>query len=262
MSRDSTSEVGRGARAKAAGRLSRRAHERAMNRRVVTLGLVSTVAAWPSCSHAQSPPRYPPQRLTWKETPKIVILSAQDDSRVPAVREAIDFWNDELSQLGSAFRLGTTSHSLRMISTDDLRAYIATPSVATRSLLNSIREANGDVIIALSDGDGFNPFTSSLPAVRKVLVAIPSFPKNLRMLPVVARFVVSHELGHVIGLGHNDDAASLMCGDGVPCRPRFKDGVFPITTAEKAKLLEMYPPHWQPVPSRRWKEDPPAATAG
>ena len=82
------------------------------------------------------------------------------------------------------------------------------------------------------------------------------------MLPVVARFVVSHELGHVIGLGHNDDAASLMCGDGVPCRPRFKDGVFPITTAEKAKLLEMYPPHWQPVPSRRWKEDPPAATAG
>ena len=204
----------------------------------------------------------PPQRVLWKEIPKIVILSAEDDSRLPAIGEAIDFWNAELSQLGSAFRLGTTSHSLRMISTDDLRAYIATPSVATRSLLNSIREANGDVIIALSDGDGFNPFTSSLPAVRKVLVAIPSFPKNLRMLPVVARFVVSHELGHVIGLGHNDDAASLMCGDGVPCRPRFKDGVFPITTAEKAKLLEMYPPHWQPVPSRRWKEDPPAATAG
>ena len=213
-----------------------------MNRRVVTLGLVSTVAAWPSCSHAQSPPRYPPQRLTWKETPKIVILSAQDDSRVPAVREAIDFWNDELSQLGSAFRLGTTSHSLRMISTDDLRAYIATPSVATRSLLNSIREANGDVIIALSDGDGFNPFTSSLPAVRKVLVAIPSFPKNLRMLPVVARFVVSHELGHVIGLGHNDDAASLMCGDGVPCRPRFKDGVFPDHNRGESKATRNVSP--------------------
>ena len=129
MSRDSTSEAGRGARAKAAGRLGRQTHERAMNRRAVTLGLVSMVAAWPSCSHAQSPPRDSPPRLVWKEIPKIVILSTEDDSRVPAVREAIDFWNAELSQLGSAFRLGTTSHSLRTISTDDLRAYIATPRV-------------------------------------------------------------------------------------------------------------------------------------
>ena len=93
-----------------------------MNRRAVTLGLASMVAAWPSCSHAQSAPRHPPQRLVWKEIPKIVILSAEDDSRVPAVGEAIDFWNGELSQIGSAFRLGTTSHSLRAISTDDLRA--------------------------------------------------------------------------------------------------------------------------------------------
>jgi hypothetical protein len=131
-----------------------------MNRRAVTLGLVSAAAAWPSCSHAQSPLRHPLQRLVWKEIPKIVILSAEDDSRVPAIGEAIDFWNAELSQLGSAFRLGTPSHSLRMISTDDLRAYRATPRVLTPSLLNSMREANGDVIIVLSEEAGFNAFTS------------------------------------------------------------------------------------------------------
>ena len=262
MSRDSTSEAGRGARAKAAGRLSRRAHERAMNRRAVTLGLVSVVAAWPSCSHAQSAPRHAPQRVLWKEIPKIVILSAEDDSRLPAIGEAIDFWNAELSQLGSAFRLGTPAHSLRTISTDDLRAYRAKPRIVTPAVLNSIREANGDVIISLSEEDGFNAFTSPWPAARKALVAIPSFWKYSQTLPGLARNVVAHELGHVVGLDHNDDATSLMCG-GAWCHIDFPNaGFFPLISADKAKLLEMYPPHWRPVPSRRWQEDPPVATAG
>src|SRR4051812_40274016 len=232
MSRDSTSEAGRGARAKAAGRLGRRTHERAMNRRAVTLGLASMVAAWPSCSHAQSAPRHPPQRLVWKEIPKIVILSAEDDSRVPAIGEAIDFWNGELSQLGSAFRLGTTSHSLRMISTDDLRAYRATPRIVTPAVLNGMREANGDVIIVLSEETGFNAFTSRWLAVRRVLVAIPSFRKYSQTLPGLARNVVAHELGHVVGLDHNDDATSLMCG-GAWCHFDFPNaGFFPLITAD------------------------------
>jgi hypothetical protein len=33
-----------------------------------------------------------------------------------ALREAVDFWNDEFSTLGSPFRLGTIAHSLRTIS--------------------------------------------------------------------------------------------------------------------------------------------------
>ena len=139
-----------------------------MNRRTAVLGLGSIVAAWPSCSHAQSLPRQGPWGLMWKDIPKICILSAGDDFRAPAIREAVEFWNTELSRLGSAFRLGTTAHSLRTISADDLRAYGTTPRIVTPSLLNSVREANGDVIIALSDGDGFNPFTSPWPAVRKV----------------------------------------------------------------------------------------------
>ncbi len=87
----------------------------------------------------------------WKDIPTICILSAEDDFRVPAIREAVEFWNAEFSQLGSPFRLGATSHSLRTISADDLLAYRTTPRIVTPSLLNSIREANGDVIIALSD---------------------------------------------------------------------------------------------------------------
>ena len=44
-----------------------------MNRRTVVLSLGSIVAAWPSCSRAQSLPRHAPQGLTWKDIPNIVL---------------------------------------------------------------------------------------------------------------------------------------------------------------------------------------------
>lgn len=193
----------------------------------------------------------------WEEIPTIVILSAQDDFRVPAIREAVDFWNAEFAQLGSPFRLGAIVHSVRSIAASDLLALKA--GTPLPPLVNSMREANGDVIVVLSDDDGFNPFAFPRPALRKVLVAIPSLRK-LPSWPGFARNVVAHELGHAIGLGHNDDATSLMCGGTARCDLLPKDRFAPLTSVEKAKLLEMYPPSWQPKPSRRWKADPPAGT--
>ena len=46
-----------------------------------------------------------------------------------------------------------------------------------------MREANGDVIVVLSDDAGFNPFAFPWPALRKVLVAIPSL-RNIRSRPL------------------------------------------------------------------------------
>ena len=204
-----------------------------MDRRTLILGLGSIAAGFRS-SHAQS---------------------------LPSQGEAVDFWNAEFAQLGSPFRFGAIVRSFRSISAGDFVA-LKTKTLSP-SLVNSMREANADVIVVLSDDAGFNPFAFPSPALRKVLVAIPSLRKY-PFWPAAARSIAAHELGHAVGLDHNDDATSLMCGGTDRCRhSRFpNNGFAPLTSADKAKLLEMYPPNWQSNPSRRWKADPPAGAIG
>ena len=126
---------------------------------------------------------------------------------------------------------------------------------------HSIRQVIGDVIVALSDAKffNFNAFTIGLPAHQKVLVAVQSNRVYPLTLPSGARNVVAHELGHVIGLDHNDDTKALMCGGSAWCHFAYpSEGFFPLTREEEANLLEMYPPSWRADPSsRRWKADPP-----
>jgi len=60
----------------------------------------------------------------------------------------------------------------------------------------------------------------------------------------VARNVVAHELGHVLGLQHNDDHALLMCGRPASCRPFVYRSPelrwFPLSDEEKAYLKRRF----------------------
>ena len=236
-----------------------------MNRRTLICALGSLAAVLPASAYAQSLQSRVASQWPWKDIPSIVVVSSEDGSRLPAVREAVDFWNAELSKLGSPFRLGAIRHVVEMIPASDLYALRpdlnplrAKESRRSDSPVDSIRRVNGDIIVALSDAS-LNSFALRWPSHQKVLVAIQSSRTYPLTLPNGAANVIAHELGHAIGLGHNNDEGTLMCGT-VWCRLAFPDeGFFPLTKQEGTRLLEMYPPNWQPKPSRTWKGDPPSA---
>jgi hypothetical protein len=147
------------------------------------------------------------------EKPTIVVSGKEGDPRIQLVREAVDFWNKQLSDLGSGFRLGPVTFTKETIPTEELAARsdaVLTKEGALKPTA-SLMKIDGDLIVALSDGD-FVSFTGPFLSDGRRLVGIRGYHLRPLTLPNVARNVIAHELGHAIGLGHNDDPANLMCG--------------------------------------------------
>jgi hypothetical protein len=186
---------------------------------------------------------------TWTKVPNLVIVAPENDARMQVSHEAIDFWNRTFAEIGTPFRLGPVVQVAAAVPVDvlqDLSARVVGQGGPVE-FPESLQRLLGDLVMVLSEGD-FVSFAARSALSRKVIVGIRSNRLPPLALPNVARNVIAHELGHAIGLGHNDDPTKLMCGRPAPCRPSLfqsqETKFFPLTDHEEALLLKMYPPNW------------------
>jgi hypothetical protein len=152
-----------------------------------------------------------------------VLISGGGDARVPLVHAAVSHWNGILAGIGSGFRLGPVSQG-------------------------GGGGQTGAIVVVLSDGE-FVSHVNRLPGGQGAVVMIRNMNGPPTSLPNVMRNVIAHELGHAIGLGHNSNPALLMCGRPAPCRPALftsqSPHYFPLSGAERSRLLAMYPAGWK-----------------
>jgi hypothetical protein len=202
---------------------------------------------WATTAHAQF-------GVGWPHSPQITVISRGGDARLDLVDEAVSFWNRTLQDIGSGFQLGPVTRVVGPVPEEALRSLSASIIQGVRgpmSIPQVLRDLPGDLTIVLADS-AFVSFAGPFDANWRRVVGIRGTSAPPLNLPNVARNLIAHELGHAIGLGHNDDPSKLMCGRPAPCRPDIfrsdEPRFFPLTDDEKRRLLRMYPPEWKPAP--------------
>jgi len=179
---------------------------------------------------------------------RVIIVGDSADPRVAPAREAIAHWNHEFVRLGR--HIHVDSAVVRNDSIPDALLRAASGEAvfgrgpATTRLLAAVADLPADIVIALSRTDLIS-FSVPWRAGSHGVVGIRRSDIPPLSLPNTVRNVVAHELGHVLGLSHNGDATTLMCGRPASCRPaafasdsaRF----FPLTATDERRLQARWP---------------------
>ena len=140
-----------------------------VNRRIFIGGIGSAIAGLPALGR-ERPQSATPLWAAWRKIPSIVAMSDEDDARLPAVYEAVGFWNAVLLNLGSGFRLGHVSHIAEAIPQNSAFNWWN----VRFDLPARIAKVTGDIVVVLSDGSP--SYATSYPAgpeqSQRVLVVI------------------------------------------------------------------------------------------
>lgn len=156
----------------------------------------------------------------------LLLAPTSTDARLEASHAAIEFWNETLAQLEVDTRLGeprvavewpalrTLENFARLIAQQAIRFPNSEVYPAAPEELTTLPE---DIIVLLSNQDIMS-FAWSIPKTNSdrylVVIRLPRGPDRNDLM--VSRHVLAHELGHALGLLHNNFAHTLMCG---PCQP-------------------------------------------
>ena len=171
----------------------------------------------------------------------VVVLGRADDPRVAAVEAAVEYWNAALAAAGAPDRLRIEGVQPNPIPDEYFLDAGADLGLHKRRPPQEMRALAGDIVVALADVV-FVSFAARMKDGRK-FVALRALDTPELQRPGVAENLAAHEIGHVLGIRHNDDPKTLMCGAPTPCHPARFAGAggafFPLRDEERASLRSL-----------------------
>jgi hypothetical protein len=190
-----------------------------------------------------------PDRKASADRRIVVVTPDERDGRYIALHEAIAFWNRTLAELDVPTRLVEDRVLVAPPMTRALENYTRAvwqlagktiPRGAGPRAPRELSELKGDLVVFFSRQVLFS-FARPFDERARFFVGIQTDTAPPLTFPNISRNVIAHELGHALGLQHNGDTPTLMCG---PCQhllyqsdePKF----FPITPEERARLRVLH----------------------
>ena len=179
----------------------------------------------------------------------VFVIPDKGDARFDAAREAIAFWNQTLAELKLRTRLLEASVLVAPPISRALENYTRqvwllagrpVPKGDGPQPPRALVELPGDIVVFLSNQQFFS-FAWPFAGKTRYFIGVQTDRTEPMTYANIPRNVIAHEFGHALGLEHNGNTPTLMCG---PCehllywseQPQF----FPLTPRERWRLQKLH----------------------